>query len=84
MSSSNSEKTSKTRCINLLSGFFKGRTLKFLTTQIKLANRSSFGRRWSANDKSVALSIYHASPKAFRILSKLFILPCEETLKKSV
>ena len=34
--------------------------------------------------KSILLSIFHASPKTYRILSKLFILPTPETFVKSL
>ena len=68
----------------MLSKFFSGSTLRFLTTQVTLSSRSPYGRRWSASDKAIALSIYHASPKALRILSQLFALPSEETIKKSM
>ena len=33
---------------------------------------------------SILLSIFHASPKTYRILSKLFILPTPETLVESL
>ena len=71
-------------CVDIVSQFISGDLLKFVTTQLKLANRSPYGRRWTDHDKSVALSIYHASPKAYRLLTKLFILPSVETLKTVV
>lgn len=74
--------TTKGTCILMLTRFFTGRTLRFLSTQVNLAHRCAAARRWSPHDKAIALSVLHASPKAFRILSKLFILPSEITLIK--
>lgn len=75
---------SKNQCLNMLSKFFTGATYKFLKTQVTMSSRSPYGRRWSASDKAIALSIYHASPKALQILSRLFILPTVETIKQSI
>ena len=67
-----------------LSKFFSGATLHFMEQQVKLANCRPPGRRWTPLMKSIALSIFHASPKAFGLLKKLFALPCIETLKCSL
>lgn len=77
-------KPSKQECIRSISHYLTGNALRFVKTQIKMSSTSAHGRRWSAHDKSVALSIFHASPKAYRILSKLFCLPSVQTLKKCV
>ena len=44
----------------------------------------SKGNRWSVRDKSFALSLLHASPKAYRILQKLFYLPSVDTLRNTM
>ena len=65
-----------------LSEFFSGATLEFLRTQLRLINRKRHGFRWKDDDKAFALSLYHASPKACRILKQLFLLPSVNTLRK--
>ena len=42
------------------------------------------GVRWSEKDKAFALSIFHASPKAYRLLKKQFLLPSIKTLQRTV
>ena len=55
----------------------------FFSKQLDLSLvKSAKGRRWSAADKSNALSLYHASPKAYRLLQKQFVLPSANTLRK--
>jgi hypothetical protein len=58
-------------------------TAAFVKSQIRcnlLKNKK--GMRWSWQDKMFALSIYYHSRKAYRILGKLFTLPCKSTLTK--
>lgn len=43
--------------------------------QIKLHKTQAKGRRYSPQLKSMAISLLHASGKAYRMLSKIFILP---------
>lgn len=64
--------------------YLSGNSLRFFKQQIKIAQKSPYGRRWSAHDKSIALSLFHASPKAYKLLSELFIMPTTETLNKAV
>ena len=40
------------------------------------------GKRWTARDKSYAVSLYHTSPKAYRMLQKQFFLPSVDTLRR--
>ena len=68
----------------LLQEFLKERTLKFIMGQIKQGKKSPQGRRWSADEKSLAMSFYHASPKAYSMLRGLFNLPSESTLKREL
>jgi len=65
-----------------LSEFFSGTTLEFLRTQLRLINRKRQGFRWKDTDKAFALSLFHASPKAYRILKQLFLLPSVNTLRR--
>ena len=42
------------------------------------------GRRWTANQKSFALSVLHSSPETYILLSKIFALPPLATLKNAM
>ena len=48
---------------------------KFFTRQLQLHCRSKYGRRYAVQDKNFAISLYYASPKAYRLCSKMFCLP---------
>ena len=48
--------------------------------QLKLHKKKTHSRRYSPQLKSLAISLYHASGKAYRLLSKLFILPSRASL----
>lgn len=55
----------------------------FVKSQIKVnLLRSKQRMRWSLQDKLFALSVFYHSRKAYRILGKLFALPCKSTLIK--
>ncbi|XP_046859535.1 uncharacterized protein LOC124452923 isoform X2 [Xenia sp. Carnegie-2017] len=56
----------------------------FVRTQIKLHIAKKKGRRYSSEMKSMAISLYHASGKAYRLLSKLFILPSKTSLRNYI
>ncbi|CAB3997363.1 transposable element P transposase isoform X1 [Paramuricea clavata] len=56
----------------------------FIRDQISLHSKKSKGRRYSPEMKTIALSLYHASGKAYKILSKLFILPSKSSLKRFI
>ena len=51
-------------------------------TQVRLAKKKAKGRRYNSNDKATALALYHSSPKTYRVLRKLFLLPTTRTLRK--
>ncbi|XP_046383082.1 uncharacterized protein LOC124153770 [Ischnura elegans] len=53
---------------------------KLLMCQIRMANLSKFGRRWSPHLKNLALSLHYHGPKCYRYLQKLLHLPSERTL----
>lgn len=42
------------------------------------------GKRWGCKDKSHALSLYHTSPRAYRLLQKQFALPSISTLRRTM
>ena len=56
----------------------------FIKSQVKLHSNKKHGRRYSPELKSLAISIYHASGKAYRLLSKLFILPTKSSLRRYI
>lgn len=56
----------------------------FVKSQIKLHTKKEKGRRYSPQMKSMAISLYHASGKAYRMLSKLFILPTKSSLRNYI
>ena len=56
----------------------------FVRMQIKLHQKKKKGRRYSPELKSLAISIFHASGKAYRLLSKLFILPSKSSLHRYI
>lgn len=56
----------------------------FVRSQVKLHGKKKRGRRYSPEMISLAISLYHASGKAYRILQKLFILPTKSTLRRYI
>ena len=56
----------------------------FVKMQFKLHSSKKHGRRYSPEMKSLAISLYHASGKAYRLLAKLFILPSKSSLKNYI
>jgi hypothetical protein len=57
---------------------------KFVEVQLDLNAKTSKGRRYSEDTKAFALSLYHVSGKAYRLLSKLFCLPSKRSLLRWV
>jgi len=79
------KKVAVDKCVAMLSNFLSGLALDFVATQVRLANRSAMGRfRWTAKDKATALFLYYASPQAYRLQPKLFVLPTVCTLRNLV
>lgn len=63
-----------------LGKLFNAEQLAFFSMQIKNAGRKSNGRRYTAEEKSLALMLYKHSPKNYRFMRKCFILPSKRTL----
>lgn len=57
---------------------------KILWMQIKQSTKEIKGRRYTDEEKLIALSIMKQSPKCYRFLQKIFILPSKCTLNKMV
>ena len=56
----------------------------FIRMQLSLHRKKAKERRYLPQMKSIAVSLYHASGKAYRMLSKLFILPTKASLCKYI
>lgn len=52
-----------------------------LQSQLKNVPRKITGRRWTLDDKVLALSMYKKSSSCYRLLSRLFCLPSVSSLK---
>ena len=57
---------------------------EFFCKQIDASQRRLRGLRYGARDKSFALSLLHASPKAYMLLQKVFMLPSIKTLRDTM
>ena len=66
--------------VNQLKSLLPERIVKFIEMQIDLHAKKSKGRRYSKELKAFALSLYHVSGKAYRLVSKLFHLPSKVSL----
>ena len=60
-----------------------GPRLQFIMSQIRASTAKTVrGLRWKCADKALALSLYHSSPKAYRLLRRTLVLPSVRTLKR--
>ncbi|XP_045463307.1 uncharacterized protein LOC123672980 [Harmonia axyridis] len=57
-------------------------TLDFFASQIRNQRRQLNARRFSVDEKILALALYKSSPKGYRLLSKMFALPTGATLRR--
>lgn len=55
-----------------------------LMMQLKLYKKKEKARRFTLDEKLIALSILKQGPKSYRFLQKIFVLPSTTTLKKMV
>jgi len=53
----------------------------FVKRQLRLLKPNKFGRRYSAQDREFALSLYFCSPQAYRFCERFFTLPTKRTLQ---
>ena len=56
------------------------RMVNFIDSQIDLHMKKNNGKRYMPEMKSFALSLYHISGKAYRLISKFFNLPSKRSL----
>ena len=76
--------TKKERSLEEALGKLPENLVHFIRMQLSLHSKKAKGRRYSPHMKSIAVSLYHASGKAYRMLSKLFILPSKASLRKYI
>ncbi|CAK1601872.1 unnamed protein product, partial [Parnassius mnemosyne] len=57
---------------------------KFLWMQIKECTKKARGRRFSDEEKLIAMAIMKQSPKCYRFLHRIFILPSKYTINKMI
>lgn len=56
----------------------------FIQSQLRHCKKSSYGRRWTSADKSLAVNIYLKSPSAYRMLRRHIVLPTIKTLRQLI
>ena len=59
-----------------------GPALDFVINQIKMAGYRKRGQRCAGKIKPLSLTLYHQSPKCYKMLRKIFALPSVSTLKR--
>lgn len=74
------EKINKTNVIAYLSQIFNPEQLSFFTMQLNNSGKKRQARRYTAEEKSLALILYKHSPKNYRFMQKIFLLPSKRTL----
>ena len=70
--------------LEVLQAVLPERIIKLIEGQIRLHTRKSGGKRCTPEVKSFAVSLYHASGKAYRLVSKFFQLPSKSSLLRWV
>ncbi|CAG4969484.1 unnamed protein product [Colias eurytheme] len=56
----------------------------FVTMQFRETKKNKMGRRFTKEEKIMALSLYKQGPKAYRWLRKIFVLPAPVTLSRMI
>lgn len=74
----------KKTAIDALKTILPENVVNFIGHQIDLNKKKNKGQRYSKEIKSFALSLFHLSGKAYRLVAKLFCLPSRNTLKRWV
>ena len=64
------------------SEYLSGPALEFFAGQLRCSGKRLRGRRWTAEDKMLALSIFHRSAAAYRFLCTYFSLPSVRSLRR--
>lgn len=74
------EKLNKGNVFKYLRSIFSAEQLVFFNMHLRNAGRKPLGRRYTPEEKSLALILYKHSPKNYRFMRKVFILPSKRTL----
>lgn len=78
-----SSKAGKKRVVlQELQHLLPARAFAFVSTQLRLSQRAR--SRWTTEDKTFFLSLWHASPKCYRLLARVFTMPSVSTLKRVI
>ena len=77
-------KTNKKELLDDLSLHLSGQAFSFIKSQVLMSDVKGRGRRWARRDKSFALTLFHKSPKIYKLLRKVFFLPSVTTLRRSL
>ena len=67
-----------------LSLFLPEPSLSLVRKQLSVVTRKAKSYGWSEEEKAIALSLFHASPKAYKMLKKFVMLPSVSTLRRSL
>ena len=78
------KKEDKKKIVETLNTLLPERIVNFIEMQIDLHSTKGKGRRYSKEMRAFALSLYHVSGKAYRLVSKLFYLPSKSSLRRWV
>lgn len=74
------KKQSKEKIMENLSNLFNAEQLAFFSMQFRNSGKKPNGRRFNPDEKGLALMLYKYSPKNYRNMRKMFILPSKRTL----
>jgi hypothetical protein len=74
------QNVSRKTALEALRTMLPERIVTFIDAQIDLHSKKNKGKRYTPEMKSFALSLYHISGKAYRLISKFFHLPSKKTL----
>lgn len=70
----------KCKIMKYLSEIFNAEQLAFFSMQIKNSGKKPNGRRYTSEEKGLALILFKNSPKNYRFMQKYFTLPSKRTL----
>ncbi|XP_076125776.1 uncharacterized protein LOC143105625 [Alosa pseudoharengus] len=70
--------------MNQLKKLLPAQTFAFVSAQIRESQHKSNNFRWTAQDKELFLPLLRASPKCYKLLSNIVLLPTARTLQKYV
>ncbi len=73
-------KLNRSNVFRYLRTIFGGEQLAFFNMQLRNQGRKPAGRRYTPEEKSLALILYKHSPKNYRFMRKIFTLPSKRTL----